>query len=202
MPLTATDTRTGLRLVVCEQLAEAREAGRAGALVCPFCEGAVVAVEEHLRRGHWVKSYARHRAAECAAAGIYHPESQEHLASKFYLAQTCRRLYPDALVELEVRIPEINRVADVCVTFPDGRRIIHEAQLAAISTDDLEARTDGYQSLGYNITWHLGKSAATEPNKRWAFRRLGGCSVLDFTEQPQLDEHRAPLLPDDHRSAA
>jgi competence CoiA-like predicted nuclease len=182
MPLTAIDTRTNVRLVVCEALPDARAAARAGALLCPFCETPVVPVEEHLRRGHWVKSYARHRA-ECSASGIYHPESQEHFASKFYLAQKCRSLYPDALVELEVRIPEINRVADVCVTFPDGRRIIHEAQLAGITTDELEARTDGYQSLGYNITWHFGKSAATDVNKRWAFRRLGGCGVLDFNEQ-------------------
>lgn len=187
MPLTAIEASTGERIIVCEDFERARQAHQNGGLLCPYCDMPVVPVREHLRMGAWVSAYVRHHATECATNYQYHVESPEHLAAKYYIGQTAPQefRYGDAVCEYEVRMPAINRIADVCFTLPNGSRIVHEAQLSPINPDQLEERTNDYQSLGYGIIWHFGKHANTENNKRWAFRRLGGCAVIDFEESTE-----------------
>jgi len=153
-------------------------------LTCPYCDESLVAVREYLREGDWVQAYLRHKS-ECLTTYAHHPESPEHLAAKkWILTNIAEKMgYSVASADCEVRMPSINRIADVCFTLTNDDRMVHEAQLAAISVDDLEARTNDYQSLGYGIVWHFGKSADTGLNRTWAFRRLGGCEVLTFDEQ-------------------
>lgn len=182
MPLKGKNSETNDELIVLDDFDQLRMWHRAGVLVCPFCDGAMVSVKEYQREGDWVQAYLRH-TGECTTTYAHHPESPEHLAAKAWIRDHMGDQYGAiASADLEVRMPEINRIADVCFTMANGDRIVHEAQLAAISTDDLEARTNDYQSLGYSTVWHFGKAADTPANRRWAFHRLGGCDILSFDE--------------------
>lgn len=185
MPLTAIDVSTGDQIVICEDFDRARHAHLNGGLACPYCDTPIVPVREHMRMGDWVTAYVRHRATDpCTTDYRYHTESPEHLAAKYYIGRTAAKEfgYKDATCVYELRMPEIKRIADVCFILPNGSHMVHEAQLSATSPDELEERTNDYQSLGYGIIWHFGKAANTEVNKRWAFRRLGGCAGMDFGE--------------------
>lgn len=184
MPLKGKNSETGAEALVFEQFEVLREWQRLGVLRCPFCDESLVSVREHVRGGDWVQAYLRHRG-ECSTDLAHHPESPEHLAAKKWIKEHIPELYQYTLTDsdCEVRMPEIRRIADVCFTLINGDRMVHEAQLAAIGVDELEARTNDYQSLGYSIIWHFGKAADTDTNKRWALRRLGGCEVLAFDEQ-------------------
>lgn len=184
MPLKGKHAGTGEEAIVTDAFDRLREWHMAGQLVCPFCDGAMVTVREAQRLGDWVQAYLRHKVV-CTTTYAHHPESQDHLTAKEWIRAHMAEQYGYrvASADVEVRMPEINRIADVCFTLTNGDRVVHEAQLAAISIDELEARTNDYQSLGYSIVWHLGKAADTGANKQWAFRRLGGCEVLTFDEQ-------------------
>lgn len=184
MPLKGKNRSTNDEALVFEQFDLLREWQRADQLVCPFCDDVLVAVREHMREGDWVQAYLRHKG-ECATTYAHHPESPEHLAAKRWIRENIAAKFEYAVAgsDCEVRMPAINRIADVCFDLANGDRMVHEAQLATITADELEARTNDYQSLGYGIVWHFGKSADTVPNRTWAFRRLGGCEILTFNEQ-------------------
>jgi competence CoiA-like predicted nuclease len=184
MPLKAKHSETGDEAIILDHFETVRAWHFAHALVCPFCDETVVPVREHQRAGAWVQAYLRHKT-ECSTTLAHHPESPEHHAAKRWIRDTIPGIYnyPVDIADLEVRMPEINRIADVCFTLKSGERVVHEAQLAAISVDDLEARTNDYQSLGYAVVWHFGKAADTQTNKQWAWKRLGGCEVITFEEQ-------------------
>jgi competence protein CoiA len=184
MPLKGKNRETNEEALIMDQFDLLRLWQGAGALVCPFCDEALITVREHLRMGDWVQAYMRHKG-ECSTTYAHHPESPEHLTAKAWIRDSMPEVYGYVVVsaDCEVRIPEINRIADVCFFLANGDRMIHEAQLAAISVDELEARTNDYQSLGYGIVWHFGKAADTGTNKVWARRRLGGCEIITFEEQ-------------------
>lgn len=184
MPLKGKNSETGEEALIFEQFDTLRAWQRAGLLVCPFCDEILVAVRDHIREGDWVKAYLRHKG-ECSTTLNHHPESPEHLSSKKWIRDNGAELYgyDVALADCEVRMPEINRIADVCFTLTSGDRIVHEAQLASIGVEQLEERTNDYQSLGYGIVWHLGKAADNPTNRQWAFRKLGGCEILTFDER-------------------
>jgi len=184
MPLKGKNRQTNEEALVFEAFDLLRAWQRAGDLICPFCDEVLVAVREYMREGDWVSAYLRHKG-ECSTTLAHHPESPEHLAAKKWIRENiaAKMDYAVATSDCEVRMPEISRIADVCFILENGDRMVHEAQLATIGVEELEARTNDYQSLGYGIVWHFGKSADTDTNKRWAFRRLGGCEILSFDEQ-------------------
>ena len=184
MPLKGKNQRTNEEALVFEAFDILRTWQRAGDLICPFCDEVLVAVREYIRAGDGVGAYLRHKA-DCSTTLAHHPESPEHFAAKKWILEHMPEKAEYAIVssDCEVRMPEINRIADVCFVLENGDRVVHEAQLSPITVDDLEARTNDYESLGYGIVWHFGKHADKEANKLWAFRRLGGCEVLSFDEQ-------------------
>jgi competence CoiA-like predicted nuclease len=184
MPLKGRNNQNGEEALIIENFDLLRMWDRSKVLICPFCEEPLVTVREHMREGDWVQAYLRHKG-ECSTTYAHHPESAEHLAAKAWIKANIPEIYEYkiAAADCEVQMPEINRIADVCFTLANGDRIVHEAQLAAIGVDELEARTNDYQSLGYSIVWHLGKAADTGGNRTWATRRLGGCEIIAFDEQ-------------------
>lgn len=184
MWLKGRNSETGEEALVTDRFDLLHSWHKAGKLVCPFCDEALVAVHDYGRGEGWVRAYLRHKA-ECHTTLNYHPQSPDHFSAKEWIRSEVplSHGYDCVSADCEVRMPEINRIADVCFTLKNGDRIVHEAQLAAIGIDELEARTDDYQSLGHGIIWHFGKQANTETNKQWAFRRLGGCEVLTFEER-------------------
>lgn len=184
MPLKGKNSQTGETALTFEAFDTLKAWRKQGVLVCPFCDGPMVAVREYSRMGSkWVADYLRHDG-DCNTTYKYHEQSPEHYAAKRDICEMAETLHGiGAVAECEVAMPEIGRIADVCITLPDGERVVHEAQLAAIGIDELEERTNDYQRGGYGIVWHFGKAANTATNREWARRRLGGCEILIFEER-------------------
>lgn len=179
MPLVAIHRDTGARLVSflhAEQINAAR-----GALVCPHCREPLSFVDIHRRRGFEVIAHFRHPST-CETSYASHPESREHMLSKQRLAVGLPKVFP-ALLEaecvIEYRFDEVDRIADVCFVFPDGYRVVAEAQLANITTDDLRRRTEDYHRAGADVWWFVGGQAAR--HLAWLRDTYGSAGQIEFT---------------------
>ncbi len=54
--------------------------------------------------------------------------------------------------KMEVRFPEISRIADVVW---EEKRLVFEIQVSPISDAEVQARMNDYQSIGYSVVWIL-----------------------------------------------
>ena len=104
-------------------------------LYCPNCRGIV-----HLRGGQQKRTqlHFAHQKGECAWST--EAESVRHARGKMVLADWLRKQFPQALVTLEERLPEPNRIADIFVSHPGGERWAVEFQCAPLDVDDLKLR--------------------------------------------------------------
>jgi len=141
------------------------------------------------RRPHF-SHYPSSRPDSCKTG----PESVEHLESKAEIARMLKKAYIDLglavsvdpeprvpggiRIELEVSLPDGERIADVMVSYPGGAQHAHEAQLAAIGMAELQKRTTDYHARGIDVTWYLGGSACTDSNVQWCHEKLGNCYSL------------------------
>lgn len=143
-------------------------------IVCPFCEKPMIPRAGGLtsRRRHFA-----HRFGECGAEWLdpeYRDESEAHKAGKLWIAKNYTLWISgqdmnQAAVEFEVifETPISKRIADVCVTFPNGCCYALEMQLASITPEKLQERTDDYTRSGVDVIWFLGDHANTRPNRNW-----------------------------------
>ncbi len=115
-------------------------------LTCPDCGHGV-----HARRSSRGLRHFAHdpqRPEQCELAG----ESMEHHLLKLQLACAIRESGWHA--ELEVAAPDGTWRADVMASSPDGgRRIAWEAQLSAITVDDIRDRTERYFEAAVEVCW-------------------------------------------------
>jgi len=174
MPFIAVHKETGERVNILDTPIEYIRSFPVGALVCQLCESPMFPKSSHTRLGIPVRAHFVHSRRECSSS---HPgyeggagESVYHLKGKQYLVEAWipgYRRYADALVEYEQHIKEddADQIADVLVTLPNGHRIAHEVQLAPITTEQLQERTNGYISASIDVYWHLGFSADTPANR-------------------------------------
>jgi competence protein CoiA len=174
MPFVAIDVRTKERIdiTLCKDPRVELEAGN---YVCPLCD-----VQMYLRAGKVISAHFAHSVA-CTSRYGAHPESSAHLESKRVLASWLRGQYASsrgAKVELEYRVPEAGRIADIMVTLPTGWRIAHEIQLASITIGEIQERTLSYARAGIDVCWWLGNAAETHVNKNWCIESLGVCGVV------------------------
>jgi competence CoiA-like predicted nuclease len=147
---------------------------------CPLCETPFYVRASVLGLHHFV--YAKQ---SCSSTYRFHEESPEHLEAKVFLARHLREDFPeytDATIDLEVPLPEIQRRADLLVTFPSGWRQAHEIQLSPISERELQERSEDYGCLHIDVVWWLGKRANTAPNRAWCIEHFGYCLGLNFYE--------------------
>ncbi len=86
---------------------------------------------------------------------------QEELIAKTLKAELPE--YSLAQIEYEFPIPEVRRIADVVAKFPNGWIVAHECQLASITVEELEKRTEDYLYAGVDVIWWLGKAADASP---------------------------------------
>src|SRR5713226_814336 len=84
---------------------------REQALHCPNCRGVV-----HVRGGAEKRTqlHFAHQKGECAWST--EAESIRHARGKMVLAHWLREQFPQAMITLEERLPEPNRIADVFVS--------------------------------------------------------------------------------------
>src|SRR5688572_8529497 len=103
-----------------------------GECICQICEEPLIPkYGTGLKRPH----FAHYSDTECQGGYGKHPESPEHLAAKFELAQLLK--LEGAKVYKERAIKSAKRIADVVAEYPNGQMVIHEIQLSYISPTDL-----------------------------------------------------------------
>lgn len=75
-------------------------------------------------------------------------KSMQHIQAQLYLFD----LLPKDEVQLEMRFPQINRIADVVWT---EKRLIFEIQCSPISASEVMERNSDYGAQGYQVVWIL-----------------------------------------------
>lgn len=123
-------------------------------LMCPVigCPSPEIGVVNRGRRRH---GFA-HRAG-----GDHGPESLNHVQGKALLVRWATATYPDAIVaEEHPSNAARERVADVMVTFTDGRRVALEVQYSALDVDKWQERHDSYRRQGILDIWFFGHDGA------------------------------------------
>ncbi|MFD0898637.1 competence protein CoiA [Loigolactobacillus binensis] len=118
------------------------------AYTCPACQQPVM-----LKVGTTMQPHFAHFAgAACHAAT--EGETAEHLAGKALLGQLCRRW--QVTFAYEVYLPAIQQRPDLLLSI-GHRRIALEFQCSPITVPRLQARTQGYHQIGYQVIWILGQ---------------------------------------------
>ena len=194
MPFIAIDRTTNQRVDISE-ITNPREVFKNGNLVCQIC-GQQMMIRAGLMIRHHFAHYPK-RECDNSNYRIGHPETPQHDFAKKevtrILREDLKKKVPGAIIEYEVPIPEARRIADVLVTFPMGWRIAHEIQLAKITIQDLEERTDDYNAVGIDVFWWLGKDADNVLNRDWCVQRFGFALRINIVEQPAIGD--APISP-------
>lgn len=201
MPFIAINKETGARVDITREAPDLIRRFKPGELVCQLCGGPMFPRSSHDRKDtrgqlYSVRAHFAHIASECDMTYSQHPESTEHRLGKMYVATEWIKQfgrYKDATTEYEVPIREVNRVVDVLATLPNGHRIAHEIQLAAITPRELEERTNDYARSGIDVFWHLGKSADTEPNRQFLRSAVDDFGLITFSEPTLRSENSYPV---------
>jgi hypothetical protein len=170
------DTRE--RVDITQYPSPKKEALKHYVLLCQECGGVLRIKEGYVRVAH----FAHLPGAHCGAAG----ESQEHRNGKMYLRDHLTDIFPDyaeAVFDFEYRVPEGDRIIDLLVTLPDGRKIAHEVQLASITTKELQERTDDYAKAGISTVWWLGGNADTKTNVQWCLQQFEVAYILLYKDK-------------------
>jgi competence protein CoiA len=195
MPLIAKIASTNERVDI-TKLKNPRAELKAGDLVCQLCGSPMIIKQGMIKKPHFAHK------AECTSDYQSHPESPEHLAGKELIAKTLKAELPEyslAEIEYEFPIPEVRRIADVVAKFPNGWIVAHECQLASITVEELEKRTEDYLYAGVDVIWWLGKAANTKSNLDWSHSKFGFALVLNYEQlsahaQGSQDSTRMDLL--------
>lgn len=187
MPLVALD-QDGQRVDI-TKYSDPREQLRGHSFVCQACGTSMI-----LKAGLIVCAHFAHKpGSECGY--FSHPETIEHLQAKAFIASHLKewwKEYSESEPELEVPIREIKRIADIVFRFSGGWEIVHEVQLASITTLELQQRTDDYLRAGMDTFWWLGGSANTRSNQAWCESIFGFSLEINFTKNRESFHYSAP----------
>jgi len=146
-------------------------------LGCKFCSGKMSIRQGLLRARHF------YHLSACTSDFARHPESAEHNIGKELIAKHVKEFwkeYSEVNIDYEYPISEIKRIADIAMIFPSGWIVVHEIQLASITNEQLQKRTEDYNSIGIDTFWWLGKSAKTPENQKWCIEKYGYSLSLDY----------------------
>lgn len=142
----------GQRVVAEEgQLETLRRWSRERGLQCPNCRGVV-----HVRGGTEKRTHLHfaHQKGECAWST--ESETVRHASGKVALANWLRGQFPRAAISFEERLPEPNRIADVFLVHPDGRRWAIEFQCAPLDIVEWRLRHNAYVAANILDVWVIG----------------------------------------------
>lgn len=145
-------------------------------LVCRFCNGKMLIRQGLVRAKHFS------HLSECTSDFERHPESPEHNMGKELIATHVKSHWKEfaaVKIEFEYPLPEIKRIADIAMVFPSGWVVVHEIQLATITNEQLQKRTEDYNSIGIDTFWWLGKGADSPANRKWSIDRYGYCLAIE-----------------------
>ena len=134
-----------------EPLEQLQQWSRERALRCPNCRGIV-----HVRGGPGKRAqlHFAHQRGECAWST--ETESVRHARGKMVLAHWLHEQFPHAVITLEERLPEPNRIADILVVHTDGRRWAVEFQCAPLELGEWQRRHSAYRDANILDIWIIG----------------------------------------------
>ncbi len=126
---------------------------REHALSCPNCRAVV-----HVRGGPEKRTqlHFAHQRGECAWST--EAESVRHIRGKSVLANWLRKQFPQAVVTLEKRLPEPNRIADIFVRHEHGTCWAVEFQCAPLDIDEWRHRHTAYRNAQILDIWIIGNN--------------------------------------------
>ena len=134
-------------------LAQLKNWSQSDLLYCPNCRGIV-----HVRGGPEKRTqiHFAHQKGECSWST--ESETVRHLRGKIVLAEWLQKQFPQASISLEKRLPEPNRIADIFVTYADGRQWAFEFQCAPLDIDEWHLRHTAYLKASIQDTWIIGSN--------------------------------------------
>ena len=134
-------------------LMQLKDLSRRNLLVCPNCRGIV-----HVRGGSEkrIQIHFAHQKGECSWST--ETETIRHLQGKVVLSEWLQKQFPSTRITLEKRLPEPNRIADIFVTFEDGRQWAIEFQCASLDVEEWHRRHKAYREAGIRDTWIIGSN--------------------------------------------
>ena len=183
------------QVVIAEDLhfAQLKDWSRRNLLYCPNCHGLV-----HVKGGpeKHIQIHFAHKRGECAWSA--ETESIRHSQGKKVLAEWLHQQFPQAEILLEKRLPAPNRIADIFVTFPDGRQLAIEFQCAHLDIDEWHLRHNAYKNAGIQDIWIIGSNRR---EKQDAFIEAiialaGEVMFIDTLQTPPLIWIRWPVTRD------
>ena len=179
MPLIAKNSITGERLDITNS-SSPREDWSHGAIVCPFCDSPMA-----IKAGKIIAPHFAH-IKKCTSQYKSHPETPQHIQGKIFVADMVKKHaeefgYDNFKVAFEYQVTEVKRIIDVAFLLPSGWAIAHEIQLAGVTTEELDERTNDYSSAGIDVVWWLGGRADTPANRDWCLDRFGQCYHISFS---------------------
>ena len=184
MPFIAIDKNSGNRIDILT-ISNPRKTLKTADCICQLCGERMF-----IKAGPLIRPHFAHFADCNSKYKTGHAETPEHLFAKMELKQLLKEQFSNLEhieIDYEVPIPEIKRIADVLVTFPMGWRMAHEIQLANISPDELEERTDDYLRAGIDVYWWLGKSADNLSNRSWCIDKFGFSLSISYITSRQTE---------------
>lgn len=133
------------------RLAQLLHWSREHQLYCPNCRAVL-----HVRGGAEKRTqlHFAHQKGECAWST--EPESLRHMQGKRVLAEWLQTQFPQAIITLEERLPEPNRIADIFVRHADDQHWAIEFQCAPLDIAEWKRRHRAYQQAGIRDLWIIG----------------------------------------------
>lgn len=156
-------------------------------LICPFSGIDCFARSRGGYVLHFVRKYQPERDEYDS-----HPESIPHLMAKEHIYREFIRMreknsdrYKGFQIELEYPITlgqqKRKRIADVMIIAPDGSPITAiEVQLATITEQELEERTNDYEKLGIDCIWYFGDKNNKSHIRSWSVDKSGTFRTIKF----------------------
>lgn len=193
VPFTAIDQETGERVdLFTSPLAKTDLLNRV--FICPVCGDRMIARSSFLRSGTQVRAHFAHKpAADCLYAMYAQGETAEHRAGKEWVVARLKDVVGEEVtceIYTEYHLKQIRRIADVILLTPGGYNHVFEVQLASISVEDLEQRTNDYMSVGCDVTWIIGGRADTQENRLWVADHQGDVHVIQFSDTDIIGRRR------------
>ena len=117
-------------------------------IACPGCGEPVFFKKGVQKMAH----FAHYAHADCSQ--FSEGETALHLLGKQRLFEWLKG--QGLQVEMEAWLPELCQRPDLLFLTPVGNKVVIEYQCSPISFEDLQKRTEGYRSKGYEVLWICG----------------------------------------------
>ena len=129
------------------QVTDVRAAEAAGEVFCPTCQGPLrlVIAESGPVAVHTPEN----------PFGHHEPEDQHSRRSKHLLKRRLQELFPSGTVQLDAQLPRAGQIAAVALVNPMGGKVVVEYQTQDLSSEQVSARSQAYESEGIRWLWLL-----------------------------------------------